>query len=409
MPLRASGGVSDPPRGTYVAVGFPLLALLLACGWVAYEGVGLRLPIIPLVGLLVATALSERILIQLGPRSWYSPSTSVIVVVGLLGGPLLGIAAGIATKSGERGQVWRRRCAEGGLASLQGFAAGVVGLVSWTGSGQAVAVAAGAMVAAVAVNSAGRALTIIERRLKPFGAVWMRGFRIDVGDAIIAIPVLATLMLVAPQSSYLAVAVVGSILTALTFAHRLSKSAVAALEAEQVNARRDPLTGAPNRRAFEELLATEHARVLRGDQAAGLFVVDIDRFKSINDRYGHAVGDQVLIACVTRLSEGLRAVDTVARWGGEEITILAPGIKTEHDLAQFGERIRSLVGDLPLIAQRTALPVTVSVGGTLLDGTQSATAAIRHADQAMYDAKRRRDTSVTVMPPATSARLEAVR
>ena len=139
--------------------------------------------------------------------------------------------------------------------------------------------------------------------------------------------------------------------------------------------------------------------MLRGDHPAGLFVVDIDRFKSINDRFGHAVGDQVLIACVNRLTEGLRAVDVVARWGGEEITVLAPGVKTESDLEQFGERIRSLVGDTPLIAQRMALPVTVSVGGTLLDGTQPASAAIRQADQAMYDAKRQRDTSITTMPP----------
>jgi diguanylate cyclase (GGDEF)-like protein len=400
-------GVSDPPRGTYVAVGFPVLAFVLAAAWLMHDGLDIRLPLIPMLGLLVATALSERILIQLGPRSWYSPSTSVIVVVGLLGGPLLGVAAGIATKVAARDQVWRRQSAEGGIASLQGFAAGLVGLSAWNGSGQALAVAAGATVAAVAVNSAGRALTIFERRLTPFAAVWVRGFRIDVGDAIIAVPVLTALMLVVSQSSYLAVAVVGSVLTALTFAHRLSKAAVAALEAEQVNARRDPLTGAPNRRAFEELLASEHARVLRGDHPAGLFVVDIDRFKSINDRYGHAIGDQVLISCMTRLTEGLRAVDVVARWGGEEITVLAPGMKTERDLMQFGERIRALVGDTPLLTQRTALPVTVSVGGTLLDGTQPASTVIRQADQAMYEAKRQRDTSVTMMPPTRTLRLEA--
>jgi diguanylate cyclase (GGDEF)-like protein len=400
-------GVKDPPRGTYVAVSFPLLAFTLAAAWFVHAGLDVQLPIIPVIGLLIATALSERILIQLGPRSWYSPSTSVIVAVGLLGGPLLGVAAGIATKTANRDQVWRQRCTEGGLAALQGFVAGLVGLIGWSGSGQAVAVAAGATLAAVIVNSAGRALTIIERRLTPFAAVWLRGMRIDVGDAVIAVPVIASLMLVVPQSSYLAVAVVGSILTALTFAHRLSKSAVAALAAEQVNARRDPLTGAPNRRAFEELLASEHARILRGDHAAGLFVVDIDRFKSINDRHGHAVGDQVLIACINRLSEGLRAIDVVARWGGEEITVLAPGIKTERDLEVFGERIRSLVGDTPLMTQRTALPVTVSVGGTLLDGAQPASEAIRQADQAMYEAKRRRDRSVTTMPPNRKLRLEA--
>jgi len=98
----------------------------------------------------------------------------------------------------------------------------------------------------------------------------------------------------------------------------------------------------------------------------------------------------------------------VARWGGEELTVLAPGIASEKALAQFGERIRSLIGDIPLATQKTALSVTVSVGGTLLDGTQSPTAAIRQADQAMYEAKRRRDMVVVTMPPNRSLRLEAI-
>ena len=407
-PNGTSPEVTEPSKGTALAVGFPLLATVIVLGWIAYDGVSLDVGLLPFVGLLAATACAERVTIQLGPRSWYSPSSAVLVLVGLLGGPLAGFLAGLVTALPEPGKPIRRRGTEAGISALQGLAAGFVGLIPWTTSAGALGVAALAMTAGLIVNSLGRAAVIRTRRVTPGLQVWLRGLRVDVADTIIAPPVLAALMLVAPESAVLAVAVVGSILTALTFAHRLSKSTVAALEAEQINARRDPLTGAPNRRSFEETLAVEHSRVLRGGQPSGLFVIDIDRFKSINDRFGHGVGDQVLVACFERLLEGLRTADVVARWGGEELTVLAPGIASEKALAQFGERIRSLIGDIPLATQKTALSVTVSVGGTLLDGTQSPTAAIRQADQAMYEAKRRRDMVVVTMPPNRSLRLEAI-
>ena len=399
--------MTEPSKGTALAVGFPLLATLLALGWIAHDGLALDIGLLPLVALLVATACAERVTIQLGPRSWYSPSSAVLVLVGLLGGPLAGYLAGLVTALPGPGKPIRRRGTEAGIGALQGLAAGFVGLVPWTTSSEALGVAALAMLAGLVVNSIGRAAVIRMRRVTPALQVWLRGLRVDIADTVIAPPVLAALMLVAEESATLAALVVGSILIALTFAHRLSRSTVAALEAEQINARRDPLTGAPNRRAFEEMLAVEHSRVLRGGQVSGLFVIDIDRFKSINDRFGHGVGDQVLVACFDRLVDGLRTTDVVARWGGEEITVLAPGIASEQALAQFGERIRSLVGDLPLTTQKTALSVTVSVGGTILDGTQSPTAAVRQADQAMYEAKRRRDTVVVTMPPNRSLRLEA--
>jgi diguanylate cyclase (GGDEF)-like protein len=194
----------------------------------------------------------------------------------------------------------------------------------------------------------------------------------------------------------------------LTIAHRLRLTTIQELVAEQANARRDQLTGAPNRRAFEEALTAEHARIVRGSLPAGLFVVDIDRFKTINDRFGHAIGDEALVTVTRRLVESLRPSDIVARWGGEEITVLAPGLGSRQALERFAGRIRAIIGDDPLETSLDAIPVTVSVGATLLDGSIAPLEALRFADAALYDAKRTRDAAAVRMPPPRAAKLEIV-
>ena len=272
--------------------------------------------------------------------------------------------------------------------------------------GNKTAAATAAMVAAVAVNTSGRLLIMIERRTRPLLAVWRRGVLVDLLETVLVVPLLSVLLIAEGQSAPLVVTAMASLLAVLLLAQRSRATTAAALAAEQANARRDQLTGAPNRRAFEEAMTSEHARVVRGAVPAGLFVVDLDRFKSINDRFGHGIGDEVLIEVVRRLSEGLRPSDIVARWGGEEITVLAPGVRGRRQLEQFGERIRTLVRELPIVTSTTALPVTVSVGGTLLDGSVPPTTALHRADGALYEAKRTRDASAVTLPPRLSLRLE---
>ncbi|MBM3676796.1 MAG: GGDEF domain-containing protein [Actinobacteria bacterium] len=229
---------------------------------------------------------------------------------------------------------------------------------------------------------------------------------IDLVECALATPIVAIVAFVSIASSTLAATGLASVVLALGLASRARASSVTALASERAAARRDQLTGAPNRRAFEEALAIEHARVARGGAPAGVFVVDIDRFKSVNDRFGHHVGDEVLVGVVERIKSGLRSPDLLARWGGEEIVILAPGIKTIDGLTAFGERVRRLVGDVPLATKTTAIPITVSVGGTLMDGRSSPQAALKAADGALYDAKRTRDTCVVARPPRSALRLD---
>ncbi len=317
------------------------------------------------------------------------------------------MAAGIATQLLRPEAVWRRRCAEGGIGALQGLAAGIVGM-ELLGDGRSVFVAAAAGVgAAFLVNTAGRFFVILER--DPQGLVdrWPRGIVVDAAEAVLVAPLIAVLVTAAVDSEPLTAATVVSVTAIMLLAERSRDRTAAALLAEQANARRDQLTGAPNRRAFEEAMAAEHARVIRGAVPAGLFVVDLDRFKSINDRFGHGVGDQVLVEVVQRLVEGLRPTDVVARWGGEEIAVLAPGVKGRRQLEQFAERIRTLIGALPFATTTTALPITVSVGGTLLDGSVSPVAAFERADRALYDAKRTRDAAAVILPARRTLWLEA--
>lgn len=405
--MRALTSVADPSRGTLVAIGFPLVAAGLSVLCLSVASPTTRPSPALVLALLVAPAVAERVAIQLGPRSWYTACTPTIVLAGLVGGPAVGLAAGVASQLARTDVVWRRRAAEGGIAALQGLAAGLIGLVGWASDAEATLLVLVACAAAVAINTAGRALIMIERRAQPFWSLWARGIVIDIGEAVVAAPLVAVLLTTSGESPALVVSVLASTLLVLTVAQRLRRTAATALAAEQAMARRDQLTGAPNRRAFEEALAAEHARIVRGGQPAGLFVIDIDRFKSINDRFGHEVGDDVLVEVVARVSEGLRPSDIVARWGGEEITVLAPGVRAQRSLEQFGERIRRLISDRPLATKTTALPVTVSVGGTVLDGAVTPAAAMRRADGALYEAKRTRDASVVSLPPRLTLRLEA--
>lgn len=408
--LHPSTGIADPSRGTRVAIGIPLIAVAGTGLWIMAAGMSFETSLPIAIALLLVAVGAKHVVVQLGPRSWYTAATPAVVLAGLLGGPLLGVSAGVATQLVRPGAVWRRVSTEGGVAALQGLVAGIVGLAllpkTPTTAAAASSAAVAAMLAAVTVNSLCRFLIILERHPGLLVGLWTRGLRVDLLETVLVVPLLSVLLIADSQSAALVAATMASLLAVLLIAQRSRESTSAALAAEQANARSDQLTGAPNRRAFEEAMVAEHARVVRGGVPAGLFVVDLDRFKSVNDRFGHRVGDEVLVEVVRRLTEGLRPTDVIARWGGEEITVLAPGVRGSRQLEQFAERIRILVNEVPIATTTTALPVTVSVGGTLLDGSVPPAAALHRADGALYEAKRTRDASVVLLSPRLTVHLE---
>ena len=170
----------------------------------------------------------------------------------------------------------------------------------------------------------------------------------------------------------------------------LSAEAKAALEKQAVT---DALTGVLNRRGILDKLEAEIARAERQGKPLSVGLLDIDHFKSINDRYGHAVGDVVLCAVVERAQAALRGYDAVGRFGGEEFLIVIPGVEAGGALPVL-ERVRLRVSETPVAAEAHRISVTVSIGGAAYRGG-SIDSLIRAADEALYRAKAQgRDRSV---------------
>jgi diguanylate cyclase (GGDEF)-like protein len=160
-----------------------------------------------------------------------------------------------------------------------------------------------------------------------------------------------------------------------------------ALEAAERGAKIDVLTGLPNRRYFDEALGMEKPR-RRANDSLGILMIDIDHFKLLNDRFGHATGDRVLCAVAGAIAQGVRAEDTPARYGGEEFAVLLRRTSAEQAI-EVGERIRRAVARLHPASLGIDEPVTVSVGVAVAGADQVAIPGLlERADQALYRAKR---------------------
>jgi diguanylate cyclase (GGDEF)-like protein/PAS domain S-box-containing protein len=154
------------------------------------------------------------------------------------------------------------------------------------------------------------------------------------------------------------------------------------------DATHDALTGLPNRVLFQDRLdhAIAQAERRRGEDLAVLFV-DLDRFKNINDSYGHSVGDKLLQEVARRMLRAVRAADTVARIGGDEFTVLLEGLRHPREAHEVAHRIRTSVAK-PMGAGDLELVITASVGIALLDDqAEGDSDLLRDADTAMYRAK----------------------
>jgi diguanylate cyclase (GGDEF)-like protein/PAS domain S-box-containing protein len=150
----------------------------------------------------------------------------------------------------------------------------------------------------------------------------------------------------------------------------------------------DPLTGLPNRALFLDRLRNALARSARHRQHVGVFFLDLDRFKRMNDSFGHDGGDALLQAVAERLRSSVRPADTVSRFGGDEFVVLCEEVPDEPRAWELAHRIAASL-DVPLDVDGTELFVTASVGVALGRHSTAPERLVRDADTAMYRAKER--------------------
>lgn len=189
--------------------------------------------------------------------------------------------------------------------------------------------------------------------------------------------------LIGPMSSQTLMTVAITLVATIVFSFAFSSQTSSQRDQLLLLATKDPLTGASNRRALgsklRELIATHHRRKV----IASMLLVDIDEFKGINDAFGHAIGDEVLVDIVRVMQQRVRETDTIYRIGGEEFLIIAEGA--------CGEIADTLAEDLRTLVERTKLiedhPVTVSIGIAELNAGETTDDWLRRADSALYAAK----------------------
>jgi len=175
--------------------------------------------------------------------------------------------------------------------------------------------------------------------------------------------------------------------------------------AAEYRAQHDPLTGVCNRLLFEDRLGLSLAQAERTGGSVAVMFLDLDRFKGINDSLGHAVGNQLLQAVVKRLQSALRDQDTLARFGGDEFTLLIPDAHVgDESVAKVAERILARFAD-PFSVGNRQLSVKASIGVAVSphDGEDAET-LLKHADTAMYQAKSAGRNTIQVFDSAMSAR-----
>ena len=181
----------------------------------------------------------------------------------------------------------------------------------------------------------------------------------------------------------------GHILAGMAVAQDVTEQRLAE-EAVRWQARHDVLTGLPNRALLHDRLEQVLTIAERSGELVALLFLDLDRFKHVNDTWGHAAGDQLLKAVAARLTGRLRAEDTAARLGGDEFIVVLPGLQVAGDTARVAQEVAALFA-APIMIDDHELFVTASVGISLFpfDGHDAAS-LMKHADAAMYQSKENR-------------------
>jgi len=158
----------------------------------------------------------------------------------------------------------------------------------------------------------------------------------------------------------------------------------------------DPLTETGNRRYAEINLQARFDEMKRYDWRFGILFIDIDRFKDVNDTYGHEIGDKVLKMITKTIALSLRSFDFLGRWGGEEFIAIIPNV-SDQQLHAIAHRSRALVEQSHLNIDAATVKVTISIGGTLVQPQDTVDSLVQRADRLMYESKKAGRNQVTIL------------
>lgn len=184
---------------------------------------------------------------------------------------------------------------------------------------------------------------------------------------------------------------------------RRSKLGLLAMASEfEYAAKHDALTGLANRREALVQLESEHQRFLRNERPFSVLIADIDLFKSVNDTYGHHIGDEFIILVAQTLTKQCRTVDTKARWGGEEYLVLLPETSLDQ-AAKIAERIRKAIADTPVSVKGKQVSCTASIGVASITKSESVDQLLQRSDEALYRSKILGRNQVCRCPEETEA------
>jgi diguanylate cyclase (GGDEF)-like protein len=232
-----------------------------------------------------------------------------------------------------------------------------------------------------------------EVRIFMVGAMWMFSGILAANDSLSAFG----------YAEFLLQSIMGMGLIACLLEDEREAAELASDEIEHL-AYHDALTGLPNRPLFFDRLIVALAQAARAGQKVGVFFLDLDRFKDINDSLGHSLGDSLLKAVAERVRRCIRDGDTLARVGGDEFTLLIPRIDHVEDAAKIAQKIIETL-KIPFVIHDRELFVTTSIGISLFptDGSDPET-LVRNADTAMYRAKDSGRDNYQLYAPAMNAR-----
>ncbi|MCC6832602.1 MAG: GGDEF domain-containing protein [Thermoleophilia bacterium] len=238
-----------------------------------------------------------------------------------------------------------------------------------------------ALVPLLAVNVAWAAV-MLPTWIVVLSAVW--------STAALAAPLAPPAMWDDPPGGYsLSQLVTGAV--ALAVVALISRSLASALMDSRARSdfesRTDALTGLFNRRHTAEALIAETRLAARTERPCAVLLVDVDHFKRVNDTYGHAVGDEVLVAVARRIVARARSGDVATRWGGEEFLLLARDVPDQATLAAICEDVRTSCRGTIRVAGGIDIPITVSVGGALSTNFPTPDTLVEAADRSLYEAK----------------------